>query len=658
MAIVVAANAMLQPPSLAKVGVVNGIFAHRYGSSPVGLPAATNPPTVEFTSLRHYSRLTGQVSVSVEANDDDGIDRVELYVDGGLIGTQNVVPNIANATVSFNWNSATASNGKHMIHATAFDSEGNNESAFAAVRIMNAPGSVPAPTATLVATPLSIPFGQISTLTWVTTNASSVMINQSIGSVAPVGTRVVNPGGSTTYTLTAANAAGSVTKSVTINVGAPSGNVIALAPAIRHQTMEGWEATAETGMWHSSNWNNYKNALFDAAVNDLGINRVRLEVRSNVENNTDWFALWRSGQITQSQWGDNRYSIVNDNSSATTMNPNGFKWSEFDDIIDNVVLPMKQRVEARGEQLWINVNYVDFDITSFEHHQNPAEYAEFVLAVYQHMQTKYGFVPHTWEVMLEPDNDTGWFVNQFASVIKPAGDRLVANGFTPRFVVPSTVSISPAGPAAYMQRIAQTPGAMQYVDTISYHRYRDVNSTNLQAIRNLASTHNKKTAMLEWIGADYHTLHEDLKTMNNSSWQQFVLSYLDAEPDGTPIPDNGAQHYRINNASSTFALQSRSKFLRQYFKYVRGGAQRIEALTGNSNFDPVAFINTNGKYAVVVKASSGGTFNVHGLPAGLYGIKYTTASQYNIDRPDATITLGQSLSANIPAAGVITIYGK
>ncbi len=41
------------------------------------------------------------------------------------------------------------------------------------------------------------------------------------------------------------------------------------------------------------------------------------------------------------------------------------------------------------------------------------------------------------------------------------------------------------------------------------------------------------------------------------------------------------------------------------FRYVRAGEQRIEALTGNPNFDPVAFINTNGKYAFVVKAATG-----------------------------------------------------
>jgi hypothetical protein len=72
----------------------------------------------------------------------------------------------------------------------------------------------------------------------------------------------------------------------------------------------------------------------------------------------------------------------------------------------------------------------------------------------------------------------------------------------------------------------------------------------------------------------------------------------------------------------------------------------------------VAFVNTNGKYVVVVNATTSGSFNVQGLPAGTYGIKYTTANQYNIDLSDVNLTAGQSLTTNIPTSGVITVYAK
>jgi hypothetical protein len=54
----------------------------------------------------------------------------------------------------------------------------------------------------------------------------------------------------------------------------------------------------------------------------------------------------------------------------------------------------------------------------------------------------------------------------------------------------------------------------------------------------------------------------------------------------------------------------------------------------------------------------GATFSIHGLPAGQYGIKYATASQYNVDLPDVVLSSGEDLTTNIPAAGVITVFAR
>ena len=105
-------------------------------------------------------------------------------------------------------------------------------------------------------------------------------------------------------------------------------------------------------------------------------------------------------------------------------------------------------------------------------------------------------------------------------------------------------------------------------------------------------------------------------------------------------------------------MASRTKFLRQYFKYIRRGAVRIGAASTNASFDPVAFINAGGQYVVVVKAAAGGSFSIAGLPAGTYGIKYTTSKNYNMDEPDVEVNSGAAASASIPDAGVATIYLK
>jgi hypothetical protein len=86
-------------------------------------------------------------------------------------------------------------------------------------------GPVP-PTATMTASPTSMTTGQTATLTWSTTSATSVTINQGIGSVAASGTRNVTPTATTTYTLTATNANGSSTAAATVTITAKTTPII------------------------------------------------------------------------------------------------------------------------------------------------------------------------------------------------------------------------------------------------------------------------------------------------------------------------------------------------------------------------------------------------------------------------------------------------
>ena len=64
------------------------------------------------------------------------------------------------------------------------------------------PGAVPIINS-FSAVPSTITAGESSTLSWSVTDASSVTIDNTIGSVALTGTTAVNPTTTTTYTLTA-----------------------------------------------------------------------------------------------------------------------------------------------------------------------------------------------------------------------------------------------------------------------------------------------------------------------------------------------------------------------------------------------------------------------------------------------------------------------
>ena len=69
------------------------------------------------------------------------------------------------------------------------------------------------------ASPASVTPGQSSTLSWTSTDATSLSINNSVGVVTGLTSKTVTPSQTTTYTLTATNSGGSVTKTVAVTVG-------------------------------------------------------------------------------------------------------------------------------------------------------------------------------------------------------------------------------------------------------------------------------------------------------------------------------------------------------------------------------------------------------------------------------------------------------
>jgi len=444
--------------------------------------------------------------------------------------------------------------------------------------------------------------------------------------------------------------------------------VITLDPGTTDQTIIGWEATDYFFDWpgHSASYPLFLDDLYDKTANDLGINRVRLEIRSGTESSVDAWELFENGQIDEAQFESYYgYNVENDNSDPLVINPNGFHYAGVDHVVEGLILPLKQRLETKGEQLYLNLCYVggcypyewECGPVNREVHRDPDEYAEFILAVFLYMQDKYGFVPDGVEVSLEPEVFGTFSARQMGDNLVAAAVRLAANGFAPDFIAPSNTSTYAA--INYFDDMIQVPGVLNYLTEFSYHLYSGNDNSARQQIWSRAQQYGLRTAMNEHIGSPYQDLHNDLKIAMNCSWAQMGLA-------GGSSWFCGGDYYGIDETdpdNPQVIICNRTKFYRQYFKFIRRGAVRIGASSSSGTFDPLAFINPDGKFVVVVNASGGGDFAIQGLPAGTYGIKYTTGDgqnviEYDVDLPDATISSGQALSASIPASGVITVYAK
>jgi hypothetical protein len=427
-----------------------------------------------------------------------------------------------------------------------------------------------------------------------------------------------------------------------------------------YQTMVGWQASCETGYIESiASYPNWHNAALDANV-DIGINAVRIGLHSGIaENSTDYYgnflangqdstvgngvALW---QAVKDHWR----IPINDNADPNTTNASGYKWAMVDWQIDKCVVPLRNKLAARGEQLYWTITYVHFSTSNQLHVDTPAEYGELILALWQHLQSRYGFFPNGLEIYLEPDNGAAQVSpSELAAMIVAARNRLINAGYTkPEFIAPSTVSGPNAAPFYLSLKTANVVAA-SYIDIVGYHRYVDIDDILLGNLRLTAQADGKRTGMNEYTGATYLNLHSDLSVGRVSIWEQYALAFQTI--------DNGDQYFVIGPAPGyALTIGNKTKFIQHYTRYIRRGAVMKGVTNQSSNFQGLPFRNANGTYVVPIKASAAGTITVEGLPAGVYGIRYTTGSSYNIALPNQTVASGGQLTFNIPASGVATVF--
>jgi len=83
------------------------------------------------------------------------------------------------------------------------------------------PPAAAKPTVSIQANPTSINKGDSSTLSWTSTDATTLTVSPEVGAVTAQGSTKVTPSDSTTYTITASGPGGSADSSVRVTVAAP-----------------------------------------------------------------------------------------------------------------------------------------------------------------------------------------------------------------------------------------------------------------------------------------------------------------------------------------------------------------------------------------------------------------------------------------------------
>lgn len=104
----------------------------------VAPPPDTTAPSTSITSPAAGATVLSTVNVTASAADNVGITKVELYIDGALVGTDFA------ASYIFSWITTGYSNGTHTLYTKAYDAAGNSSvSSSTSVTVNNPPPPSP-----------------------------------------------------------------------------------------------------------------------------------------------------------------------------------------------------------------------------------------------------------------------------------------------------------------------------------------------------------------------------------------------------------------------------------------------------------------------------------------------------------------------------------
>jgi subtilisin family serine protease len=114
-------------------GRVDAYAALKMASGVSPPPPDTNPPSVKITCPSDGDTVSGAITVKVDASDDSGVSKVELYKNGVLFAVDSEAP------YEFYWDTTADPDGVYVLAAKAYDVAGNcGESSSVSVNVVNA----------------------------------------------------------------------------------------------------------------------------------------------------------------------------------------------------------------------------------------------------------------------------------------------------------------------------------------------------------------------------------------------------------------------------------------------------------------------------------------------------------------------------------------
>jgi hypothetical protein len=399
---------------------------------------------------------------------------------------------------------------------------------------------------------------------------------------------------------------------------------VTVKPEVRYQTILGWGASAGRAAMPDA----LRSDLLDAAVNDLGLTRLRLEPpRRDLED------------------------AVNDDDDPHHINWAAFKTERLDDHVRRAILPFKQRVEANGDPFCLYVSPSFFRGGSSGDAPawmlaDPAEYAEWAIAILTHLRKAHGLTADFYCICNEAGNNNAFTAPVVGRMIRALGPRLAAERLPTKIEFPEGVNAGVSW--NYIRALKDDPEIWKYVGVITYHLYGK--NDDRPAIRDFARQRGLPTGQTEFMGTTIRNLYEDLTDGGVSYWEHYGL--------GGPWRGNGSYFFTAL-AGTSFDRYGQYWNFRQVMHYVRPGAVRVEAASDDPAVQALAFVR-GGKTTVILLRTTPPheprTVRLAGLAPGAYGVCRTLGKDPYQEMGVQTLGDGGTLTLAVPAGAVVTVY--
>ncbi|MFH1761271.1 MAG: hypothetical protein ABIA63_09245, partial [bacterium] len=409
------------------------------------------------------------------------------------------------------------------------------------------------------------------------------------------------------------------------------------------------------GLGGCEGWIFPPNTLYSEIFDDLGVSMLR----------------FRMLRYTESKPDENNEARDNDNDDPFVID-----WSGVDTSMLKYIAPLLQAAQSRGVKLigtifsppsWMKTNGVA-EQGGYLKSGYEDELVEFILIWVKAIEKYHGIHVDYVSIQNEPNTTccfTSYSSSQLRDIIKLLGARFEAEGVTTGIYSPDISGLGAF--SGYVNTICGNPVAMAYVDRLATHNYTanfwnpDGMILQLTSAYNLANSYGKKLWLTEYCDdqSNYGTWNEGLALVQHlhdalvygqvSAWLTYEI-YRDPSGKAFSIYDDSGQ------------ITPKFYHLKQYFRYVRPGAVRVETASSDTDILVTSFVHNDSNtftVAAINRSSSNqdvtfGISNISGLSV-LDVIR--TSSTENADSVDQVIVSGNSFNYILPDSSITTFTG-